>query len=114
MAVAIRPSTYARVRPSAGTTRAEHALLARLVDEATLDARLGRAVAHQRRIRPASQQELEGFDHQGLAGAGLAGQGDEAIREQEGQVVDDPEVRDAQLDEHPAYRSARPNLAFRI
>ena len=29
-------------------------------------------------------------------------------------VVDDPEISDVELAQHPGYRSARPNLAFKI
>ena len=112
--VASRPSTYARARPSAGSTRASTALGAVRADEAALDARFSRAVADQRRVGARAEQQLDRFDQQRLARAGLARDRGEAGRDEQGQVVDDAEVRDAELDEHAGHRSERPNLAFRI
>ena len=109
------------VRPAAPVQRddaREHDLVAGVgVDESAFDARLGGAVADERRVGASADEELERLDEQRLARAGLAGDRGEAATEHEREVGDDPEVGDVQLGQHRAevrYRSARPNLAFRI
>ena len=51
------------------------------VDEPALDARLVGAVAHQRRVGPASAQQVERVDDERLARAGLAGDHRHAVAE---------------------------------
>ena len=70
------------------------------VHEATLDARLGGAVPHERGVGPATDQQLDRLDDERLARTGLAGDGGEAGPEHEVQVGDDPEIDDVQLDQH--------------
>ena len=63
---------------------------------------------------PADEQ-LDRLDEQRLARAGLAGDRGQPGAEHQVEVGDDPEIDDVQLDQHQRrYRSARPNLAFRI
>jgi hypothetical protein len=96
----------------------QHDLVAGLgVDESTFDARFGGTVAHERRVGAPSDEELDRLDQQRLARAGLAGDRGQPVTEHEREIGDDPEVGDVQLGQHRAsarYRSARPNLAFRI
>jgi hypothetical protein len=65
--------------------------------EAALDQR-GRAPGPDRaRVGPPPEQQGEGVDDHGLAGAGLAGEHVEAGRDLEAGIIDDPEVADAKL-----------------
>jgi hypothetical protein len=49
------------------------------------------------RVGPPPEQQGEGVDDHGLAGAGLAGEHVEAGRDLEVGIIDDPEVADAKL-----------------
>ena len=49
------------------------------------------------RVGPPPEQQGEGVDDHGLAGAGLAGEHVEAGRDLEAGIIDDPEVADAKL-----------------
>ena len=62
--------------PVAGHDAGDHAFLAGVgIHEPTLDPRLLRAVAHERRVGAAADEELERLHDQRLARAGLAGDG---------------------------------------
>ncbi len=93
----------------------EHGLGAASIQEAAFDPRFGSAVAHECRVGTTADEQLDRLDQQRLAGAGLAGDGGQAGAEHQVEIGDDPEIDDVELHEHGgAYRSARPNLAFRI
>ena len=87
----------------AGQDAREHGLLAgRRVDEAPFDPGFGRAVAHERGVGAAADEQLHRFDDEGLARAGLAGDRGHPGRgvEHQVQVGDDPEIDHVQFDEH--------------
>ena len=87
----------------AGQDAGEHGLLAgRGVYEAPFDPGLGRAVAHERGVGAATDEQLDRLDDEGLARAGLAGDRGHPRRgvEHQAQVGDDPEIDHVQLDEH--------------
>ena len=63
---------------------------------------------------PLTEQEAERADDDGFPCAGFTGENVEARRERQGERVDDREIPDAQLSEHPTPRRARgvpPNQA---
>ncbi len=99
--------------PVARDDAREHHLGAVGVVEATLDPRLGRALADEGRVGPAPEQQVDGLHEERLAGARLPRDRGEAGTDEHREVVDDPEVGDVELVQH-RYRSARPNLAFKI
>ena len=69
--------------------------------------------AHERGVGPPADEEVDGLDEEGLAGAGLAGDGGQPRTEQRGGPRRSPRGRaTTQLGQH--QRSARPNLALRI
>ena len=70
------------------------------IDEAALDHRLGGAGSHHGGVGPAAEEQLEGLDDEGLAGAGLAGERRHAGADHEVEVRDDTEVPHSQLDKH--------------
>ena len=72
------------------------------VQEAALDHGLVDPGTHDRGIGTASQQQLDGTHHQGLAGTGLAGDRGQARTEHHGDLVDHPQARDPQLQQHPS------------
>ena len=74
------------------------------VHESTLDARLGRAVADERRVGATSDEELDRLDEQGLAGAGLARDRHQSRPEPELCSLDQQQVLHSELGEH-AFRS---------
>ena len=79
----------------------EHDLLTGLrIDEAALDARFGRAVAHERRVGASTDEQLQRLDQQCLARAGLAGDRGEPGAQHEIEIGNDAEIHDMQLDEH--------------
>ena len=102
---------YPRERPATGHDAREHDLVV-AVDEATLDPRFVGAVAHERRIGPAAAQQVERVDDERLARAGLAGDHGHARAERQQQVGDDPEVLDAQLDQHRRSPIRKVELGF--
>jgi len=65
--------------------------------QAALDQRGGPASPDRTRVGPPPEQQGEGVDDHGLAGAGLAGEHVEAGRDLEVGIIDDPEVTDAKL-----------------
>ena len=71
VAVASRPLTYARDRPSVGITRRDDVLVV-AHHEPALDACLGSSGANDRRIRAPADQQVDRFDHHRLACTGLA------------------------------------------
>ena len=70
------------------------------IDESTFDARFGGAVAHERRVGASSDEQLDRFDQQRLARAGLAGDPGEPATEHEREIGDDAEVGDMQFGQH--------------
>ncbi len=68
--------------------------------EASLDGRLGRGRADDDRIGAPADEQLERLDHEGLAGAGLTGDRRQSGRKDDVDVLDHPELADAQLLEH--------------
>ena len=96
----------------------EHRLVTGVgIDEPPFDTRFVAPVAHERRVGAPTHQQLERFDDERLARAGLAGDRGQAGSEQQVEVGHDAEVDDVQLGQHlprRSYRSARPNLALRI
>ncbi len=106
-----QPSVDVGPRPSCpGDHPGQHHLLV-AGHEASLDPGLVRPRTHQHRVGPLPHQQLDGLHHQRLAGAGLAGEGRHARLENQGEVGDDAQVADVQLDQH--QRSVTLNLAFR-
>ncbi len=65
--------------------------------QAAFDQRGGPAGPDRARVGPPPEQQGEGVDNHGLAGAGLAGEHVEAGRDLEAGIIDDPEVTDAKL-----------------
>ena len=65
--------------------------------QAAFDQRGGPASPDRTRVGPPPEQQGEGVDDHGLAGAGLAGEHVEAGRDLEAGIIDDPEVTDAKL-----------------
>jgi len=88
--------------------------------EAALDHRLRAPGTDHGRVGPSAEQQVDGPDEQGLAGAGLPRQGRHPGPEHQADVVDEAEVGDRELHQVVAWRrrrvhrSLRPNLAFRI
>ena len=68
--------------------------------ETRLDQGLGGTGAHHARVGPPAQDQLQGLDHQGLAGARLAGEGGHAGLEDQRQVLDHAEVAHVQIGQH--------------
>jgi hypothetical protein len=64
--------------------------------KSSLHQRRFRALAHGRGIGPSSQDKLHGVDDDRLAGAGLAGEYDEAVRQRQLELGDDGEIADAE------------------
>ena len=85
----------------------------RVEPECPLDLRALGPGAHDILRRPVAQQQADGVDDDGLAGACLAGQHVEAGSEGQIQVLDDGEITNAQFCQHgsshlqPAHRLAR-------
>ena len=112
-AVAGRPSMYARDRPSAGTTRLSTTVVVAGADEAGVDARLGGAGADDRRVGPATDDELERLDEHRLAGTGLAGDRRQPVGDDQVDGADDAEVLDVQLAQHRLHHArSRPSCEF--
>jgi hypothetical protein len=65
--------------------------------QAALDQRGRPAGTDRARVGPPPEQQGEGVDDHGLAGAGFAGEHVEAGRDLEVGVINDPEVADAKL-----------------
>ena len=65
--------------------------------QAAFDQRGGPAGTDRARVGPPPEQQGEGVDDHGLAGAGLPGEHVEAGRDLEAGIIDDPEVTDAKL-----------------
>jgi hypothetical protein len=65
--------------------------------QAAFDQRGRPAGPDRARVGPPPEQQGEGVDDHGLAGAGLAGEHVEAGRDLEAGIIDDPEVADAKL-----------------
>ena len=80
--------------------------------EPPLDPRLLRAVAHHTRIGALAREERQRAGDQGLPGTGLTGDRGQAGTDDEMQLVDDSQIRDAEFLQH--QRSAKPNFALRI
>jgi hypothetical protein len=78
-------------RGAAARGEVEHRLHRRRLRVGTDDVGLGAGAAH----------EEDGVDEDGLAGARFAGEDVEAGREDDGDVLDDGEVADPQLAQHP-------------
>ena len=109
----MRPWSWARLRPSTRTWRATTTSPSSSVDvggrqsggdlevvagaQAAFDQRGGPAGPDRARVGPPPEQQGEGVDDHGLAGAGLAGEHVEAGRDLEAGIIDDPEVTDAKL-----------------
>jgi hypothetical protein len=91
--------------PDAGHDPSQHHL-AVAGDEPALDHGLVGPVAHDARIGAPADEQLDGLDQHGLAGAGLPGEGGHAGPEDERHVVDDAEVTDAQLGQHDVTAGA--------
>ena len=81
-------------------------------DEASLDHRLLRSGSDDRGVGAAAHQELDGRHQQGLARPRLTRERGHPAVEHEGELVDDAELENPQLDQH--QRSERPNLARRM
>ena len=90
---------YARDRPSVGTTRLS-TTSSSSIDETRVDASFGSAVADDRRIGAATDDELERLDEHRLAGAGLPRDGGQPAGEDKVDRLDDTEVLDVQLGQH--------------
>ena len=118
--MALRPFTYARVRPSELTRRAitsssaspasrspSSSRSARREVERTLDVRLGCARPDDARARLAAEQQVERMRQHRLAGARLAGEHVEPGREAQLGPLDQQEVLDAQLVQHARGSTSR-------
>jgi hypothetical protein len=99
-------------RSAVGGDDAGDDVLLAVDDEAALDAGLGRARADHRGISSPADQQADRLDEHRLAGAGLAGQGGQAVADDEVEGFDHAQLLDVQFVEH--QRSARPNLVFNI
>ena len=56
--------------------------------------------AHQRRIRPAAQQQVHGIDNDGLARARLAGEDHKARRKLQFEMINDGKIGDDKFGDH--------------
>ena len=75
--------------------------------EAGRDLPLALVVADEAAVAAAAEGQREGVEEDGLAGAGLARQDAEAVGEVQLQPVDQDDVADRKLDQHPgrSFRS---------
>ena len=71
--------------------------------EAGLDEGLGRPGAHHAGVGPTAQDQLQRLDNQRLAGARLSGEGRHAGAEDQGQILDHPEVPYVQVGQHGPF-----------
>ena len=70
-------------------------------DESALDPCSVGSGPDQHRVGASADQELDGVDDEGLAGAGLAGERRHPRAEEQAQLGDDPEIADGQFEDHP-------------
>ena len=89
-----------------GNDAADHHLVV-TGDESALDLGLLRSGPHQRRVGPASGEQVDGPDHQRLARARLTGDGSHAAVQDKRQLTDHAKVANSQFGQHKSPHPAR-------
>ena len=78
-------------------TREDDFLISVGIDEPPVDTRFGTPVTHHAGLGTTPHQQIDRLDDHCLAGSGFTGERGEALRELEGDRVDDAQVADVQL-----------------